>query len=88
MVVHKILAADTRFKGAKKFPKVGMHTRVTAVRLTVALYSLVHSNGARGPDADKDAKYFGNDARARTHTHTHIYIYIYIYIYILSYIIQ
>jgi hypothetical protein len=31
-------------------------TRVTAVRLAVALYSPVHSNGVRNPNAEKAVK--------------------------------
>jgi hypothetical protein len=43
------------------------HMHVTAACLVVVWYSLKHSNGVRGPAADKDL-------RNVTHTHTNIYI--------------
>jgi hypothetical protein len=59
MTAHKILAADTRYKYAKKivrswdvqFKFALPRMRVTAARLAVALYSLINSNemsGAKG----------------------------------------
>jgi hypothetical protein len=51
-----------------------------AACLAVALYSPVHSNEVRGPDADKAVK----DEKWCAHTHTHTHTYIYIYIYIIS----
>jgi hypothetical protein len=72
MIVHKILAADTRRRGVKKIPQIWIQQfkfapqrmHVTAARLAVALYSPVHSNGVRRPNVDKAVK----DLRTVTHT--------------------
>jgi hypothetical protein len=56
MIGHKILAADTLFKGAKKiaqswnkqFKFAPPRTRVTAARLVVKRYYPNHSIGVRG----------------------------------------
>jgi hypothetical protein len=61
MIVHKILAVDTRHKGVKKLPKIGTNssdlcTCMTAACLVVALHSPVHYNGVCRPNADKAVK--------------------------------
>jgi hypothetical protein len=55
-----------------QFKSVPLCTHMTAVRLAEVLYSPVHSNGVRGPDADKAVKDLINVAH--THTHTHMYV--------------
>jgi hypothetical protein len=80
-IVRKILVADMRCKDVKKLPKFGtyssdLRTSVTAARIAVALYSPVHSDGVRRPDADKAVK----DLRNVTHTHTYICVcFLYVY---------
>jgi hypothetical protein len=76
MIGHYILAADTRCMVRKnaqswnvQFKFAPPCMRVTATQLAVALYSPVHSNRVRGPDADKAVK-------DRNVARTHIYIYI------------
>jgi hypothetical protein len=66
-------------QGCEKIAQIfNVKFKFAAVRLAVALYSPVHFNGLRGPDADTAVKDLRNHTHTHTHTHTHKYIYIYI----------
>jgi hypothetical protein len=80
MIAHKISAADTLCKCAKKLSNLEYTVRIRATAHARdgsshsggAVFP-VHCNEVRGPGADKAVK----DLRNVTHTHTQIYIHLY-----------